>query len=206
MKENSTNYDILIKLVIIGDSGVGKSNYLYRFVEGEFCPVHEATIGFDYKFKISLLPNSKKKVKFQIWDTAGQEKYMSVNKNLFQRVQGIILMYDISEPKSFNNLDKWMKLILIRELASELPLILIGNKIDLIEERKISKEKGEQFANDNNIKLFESSGKSGENVEDSFIYLAEQIIQKNNIEDTQSVGDYVISKDTTFKKNKKKCC
>ena len=129
---------------------------------------------------------------------------MSVNKNLFQRVQGIILMYDISEPKSFNNLDKWMKLI--RELASELPLILIGNKIDLIEERKISKEKGEQFANDNNIKLFESSGKSGENVEDSFIYLAEQIIQKNNIEDTQSVGDYVISKDTTFKKNKKKCC
>ena len=204
MKEDDINYDILIKLVIIGDSGVGKSNYLYRFVEGEFCPVHESTIGFDYKLKISKLPNSKKKVKFQIWDTAGQEKYMSINKNLFQRVQGIILMYDISEPQTFYNLDKWIKVI--REMASELPLILIGNKIDLIQERKISKEKGEKFASDNNIKLFESSGKSGENVEDSFIFLAEQIIQKNNIEDTQSVGDYVISKDTSFKKSKKKCC
>ena len=206
MKENSTDYDVLVKLVIIGDSGVGKSNYLYRFVEGEFCPVHEATIGFDYKLKISILPNSKKKVKFQIWDTAGQEKYMSLNKNLFQRVQGIILMYDISEPQTFYNLEKWMKLI--REMANELPLILIGNKIDLIQERKISKEKGEKFAKDNNIKLFESSGKSGENVEDSFIYIAEQIIEKNNIEDVQSVGDYVISKDTVYKKNKnkKKCC
>ena len=204
MKEDDINYDILIKLVIIGDSGVGKSNYLYRFVEGEFCPVHESTIGFDYKLKICILPNSKKKVKFQIWDTAGQEKYMSINKNLFQRVQGIILMYDISEPQTFYNLDKWMKVI--REMASELPLILIGNKIDLIKERKISKEKGEKFARDNRIKLFESSGKSGENVEDSFIYIAEQIIQKNNTEDVQSVGDYVISKDTTYKKNKKKCC
>jgi small GTP-binding protein len=204
MKENYTNYDNLIKIVIIGDSGVGKSNYLYRFVEGEFCPVHEATIGFDYKYKISILPNSKKKVKFQIWDTAGQEKYVSINKNLFQRVEGIILMYDISEPKSFYNLDMWMKLI--RENANELPLILIGNKIDLIQERKITKEKGEKFANDNNMKFFESSGKSGENVEDSFIFLAEQIIQKKNIEDVQSVGDYVISKDTVYKKNKKKCC
>ena len=204
MTENGSDYDVLVKLVIIGDSGVGKSNYLYRFVEGEFCPVHEATIGFDYKLKISILPNSKKKVKFQIWDTAGQEKYMSINKNLFQRVQGIILMYDISESKTFNNLDKWMKLV--REMAKELPLILVGNKIDLIEERKVSKEEGEKFAINNNIKLFESSGKSGENVEDSFFYLAEQIIQKNNTEDVQSVGDYVISKDTTFKKRKKKCC
>ena len=207
MDNNDTDFDILLKLVIIGDSGVGKSNYLYRFVEGDFCPVHEATVGFDYKSKICYLPNVKKKVKFQIWDTAGQEKYMSINKNLFQRVQGIILMYDISVEKSYENLSKWMTLV--RQLANGIPLILIGNKIDLENIRKVSKEKGEAFANNNNIDFFESSGKSGVNVEESFIFLGEQIIRlnKNNNNNNNDFGgnDYVISKDTTYKKNKK-CC
>ena len=153
MDNNDSDFDDILKLVIIGDSGVGKSNYLYRFVEGEFCPIHEATVGFDYKSKVSYLPKAKKKVKFQIWDTAGQEKYMSINKNLFQRVQGIILMYDISFEKSFTNLDKWMTVI--KQLADGIPLILIGNKIDLENLRKVSKERGEQFANDNNIDFFD---------------------------------------------------
>ena len=205
MENNDSDFDVLIKLVIIGDSGVGKSNYLYRFVEGEFCPIHEATVGFDYKSKICYLPKSKKKVKFQIWDTAGQEKYMSINKNLFQRVQGIILMYDITVPKSFENLNKWMTVI--KQLADGIPLILIGNKIDLEKQRKITKERGQQFANDNNIDIFESSGKSGVNVEESFIFLGEQIIRLNNNKDNKTSGgnEYIISKETTYK-NTKKCC
>ncbi len=204
MNRNDSEFDILIKLIIIGDSGVGKSNYLYRFVEERFCPVHEATIGFDYKSKLCSLPKSKKKVKFQIWDTAGQEKYMSINKNLFQRVQGIILMYDITSQKTFDNLRQWMNVI--NQLAGEMPLILIGNKIDLVDERKVPKEKGEQFANDNNIKFFESSGKNGENVEKSFFYLGEQIVSQSYTQDINSVGSYVISKETKLKKKKKKCC
>ena len=205
MENNDSDFDVLIKLVIIGDSGVGKSNYLYRFVEGEFCPIHEATVGFDYKSKICYLPKSKKKVKFQIWDTAGQEKYMSINKNLFQRVQGIILMYDITVPKSFENLNKWMTVI--KQLADGIPLILIGNKIDLEKQRKITKERGQQFANDNNIDIFESSGKSGVNVEESFIFLGEQIIRLNNNKDNKTSGgnEYIISKETA-NKNTKKCC
>ena len=205
MSQNDSEFDILIKLVIIGDSGVGKSNYLVRFIEGQFNPIHESTIGFDYKSKICILPKSKKKIKFQIWDTAGQEKYMSLNKNLFQRVQGIILMYDITDKKSFDNLRHWI--YSINQLAGEIPYILIGNKIDLVEERIISKEKGEQFANDNNIKFFESSGKSGENVEESFFYLGEQIISQNYSDDRKSVGsEYVISKESSIKKKKKKFC
>ena len=202
--DNNSDFDVLIKLVIIGDSGVGKSNYLLRFVEGEFCPI-ESTVGFDYKSKICYLPKSKKKVKFQIWDTAGQEKYMSINKNLFQRVQGIILMYDITVPKSFENLNKWMTVI--KQLADGIPLILIGNKIDLEKQRKITKERGQQFANDNNIDIFESSGKSGVNVEESFIFLGEQIIRLNNNKDNKTSGgnEYIISKETTYK-NTKKCC
>ena len=206
MAESDTDFDVLVKLVIIGDSGVGKSNYLYRFVEGEFCPVHEATVGFDYKSKICFLPKCKKKIKFQVWDTAGQEKYMSINKNLFQRVQGIILMYDISDQKSFDNLEKWMKVV--KQLASGIPLLLIGNKIDLVDERKVSKEKGESFAEQENIIFFESSGKSGENVDESFLCLGEEIMRLNKNEDKQNTGnEYIISKDTTYNnKKKKRCC
>ena len=200
--DNNSDFDVLIKLVIIGDSGVGKSNYLLRFVEGEYCPI-ESTVGFDYKSKMCYLPNAKKKVKFQIWDTAGQEKYMSINKNLFQRVQGIILMYDITVPKSFENLNKWMSVI--KQLADGIPLILIGNKIDLEKERKISKERGQQFANDNNIDIFESSGKSGVNVEESFIFLGEQILRLNKDNKTSGGNEYIISKETA-NKNTKKCC
>ena len=206
MGESESDFDVLLKLVIIGDSGVGKSNYLYRFVEGEFCPVHEATVGFDYKSKICYLPKSKKNVKFQIWDTAGQEKYMSINKNLFQRVQGIILMYDITVEKSYENLANWMTVV--EQLAKNIPLILIGNKIDLEKERKISKEKGKEFAERYNIDLFESSGKTGENVEESFIFLGEQIVRLNKNSDDKSAGgsEYIISKDTGFNNKRKKCC
>jgi small GTP-binding protein len=128
---------------------------------------------------------------------------MSINKNLFQRVQGIILMYDISFEKSFTNLDKWMTVI--KQLADGIPLILIGNKIDLENLRKVSKERGEQFANDNNIDFFESSGKSGENVEESFIFLGEQIFRLNKNKNNNDTNEYVISKETTNKKTKK-CC
>ena len=202
---NETDFEELLKIVIIGDSGVGKTNYVYRFVEGEFSPIHAPTVGFDFKSKICYLPNSQKKIKFQIWDTAGTEKYMSINKALFQRVQGIILMYDISDVKTFNHLEKWMELI--RELASGIPLILIGNKIDLINDRLISKEKGEQFANDNNITFFESSGKSGINIEESFIYLGEEIIKNKSSNSKAFEGNTsIISKDSTKSEKKRSCC
>ena len=201
MNRSDSDFESLVKLIIIGDAGVGKSNYLYRFAEGQFCPVYEATVGFDYKSKTSFLPNCKKKVKFQIWDTAGQEKYMSINKNLFQRVQGIILMYDITEMKSFQNLSVWMNAV--EQLSKGTPLILIGNKIDLKDKRQVSSEQGKEYADKYNIEFFESSGKSGENVEKSFIFLGEEIMRKSNVEEKTGGNDYIISKDSTFNKKKK---
>ena len=201
---NDTDFEEFLKLVIIGDSGVGKTNFLYRFVEGEFCLFKENTVGFDFKSKICYLPKSKKKIKFQIWDTAGTEKYMSINKALFQRVQGIILMYDISNVKSFNHLDKWMELV--KELAFGTPIILIGNKIDLVNDRTISKEKGEKFARDNNIAFFESSGKTGINIEESFIYLGEEIMKNISNNDKSEKGNTsMISKESMYRR-KKACC
>jgi small GTP-binding protein len=206
MTDSDGNFETLIKLVIIGDSGVGKSNYLYRFVEGEFCPIRESTVGFDYKSKVCILPNSKKSVKFQVWDTAGQEQYMSINKNLFQRVQGIILMYDISTLSSFEHLDQWMELI--QQYANNMPLILIGNKVDLESKRKVEKEKGENFAKTYDIKFFESSGKTGINVNESFFCIGEDMLEftnKNNIKPKRG-SEYVISKENYKPKKKKACC
>ena len=120
----------LIKLSIIGDSNVGKSNFLFKFIDDQFSPLHVATIGFDYKSRITTLPVSKKTVKLQIWDTAGQEKYMSINKNLFQRVQGIILMYDITKRETFEHLETWINII--KQMTNEIPIILVGNSIKKI--------------------------------------------------------------------------
>ena len=203
--DDEDNYGILIKLVILGDTAVGKSNFLYRFVDGEFNPVHVATVGFDFKSRIYQMPNSKKRVKFQIWDTAGQEKYMSINKNLFQRVQGIILMYDISNLNSFKNLVKWMDGI--KENSKDVPVILIGNKCDLEGERQVQTEEGENFASKYDIKFFEGSAKTGVNVDKSFEAIGDIILNndkyKENLETSKS--EYVISKSTSNKK-KKKCC
>ena len=207
--EEDENYEILIKLVILGDVSVGKSNFLYRFVDGEFNPIHVATVGFDFKSRVWEIPNLKKKVKFQIWDTAGQEKYMSINKNLFQRVQGIILMYDITREDTFNNLSKWMEHI--KENANGIPLILKGNKSDVNNERKVNEEDGKAFAKNNKIIFLEASAKIGTNVEESFMKLSELIIENQNYIDNKEKNnktEYVISKDSTLriKDKKKKCC
>lgn len=205
MEEDEGDYEILIKLVILGDVSVGKSNFLFRFVDGQFNPVHVATVGFDFKSRICEIQNLKKKVKFQIWDTAGQEKYMSINKNLFQRVQGIILMYDISNLNSFKNLVKWMDGI--KENSKDVPVILIGNKCDLEGERQVQTEEGENFASKYDIKFFEGSAKTGVNVDKSFEAIGDIILNndkyKENLETSKS--EYVISKSTSNKK-KKKCC
>ena len=206
MEDEDDNFDILIKLEILGIKFILKSNYLYRFVDGNFNPVHVSTVGFDFKSKIREMPKSKKLVKFQIWDTAGQERYMSINKNLFQRVQGIILMYDISKEESFNNLNTWLKQI--KENSNGIPIILIGNKSDLDSERQVEREKGEKFAKDNNMAFFEASAKSGNNVEESFLCLGEIIIKDEKFFDNnlKSKTEYVVSKDTSNIKTQKKCC
>ena len=173
----NSNFEFQIRLVIIGDSGVGKTNFIFQFTEGQFSSMHVATLGFDYKSKIIKLPKSKKNVKLQIWDTAGQERYMAINKNLFQKVQGIILMYDLTCRDSFEHVNNWLNLV--KQTASSKTIILVANKLDLEENKRIvSEEEGERLANENNILFFEGSGSSGQNVEKIFTNIAEEIYIK----------------------------
>ena len=204
-----STYDHILKIIIIGDSGVGKSNFLFRFVENRFSQLYQITIGFDSKTKICTLPKSKKKVKLQLWDTAGQEKYMSVNKLFFQRVQGIILMYDITRRESYENLIKWVQLI--DDNTFNIPVVLVGNKIDDEDENRIVRtEEGRTFAKNNGFLFYEASALSGKNVNDVIYDLSEAII--STLEHTfsmnisQSELDFLGTKDKRYKFRDEKCC
>jgi Ras-related protein Rab-1A len=199
---NESNFDNTIKLLLIGDSSVGKTNFIFRFVDNRFQTVHLTTIGFDFKSKIVTLPNSKKTLKLQIWDTAGQERYMSLNQNLFLKVHGVILMYDISNRDSFDHLTKWLDLI--KDAINDIPIVLVGNKIDKEEERLVSYNEGEQLAKELNISFFESSGKENKNVKEPFYSLCEEIINKVKNERT-STNNFSINNQKE-KEKKKKCC
>ena len=199
-----SDFEFLMKVMIIGDSGVGKTNFLFKFIEGKFCETHIATVGFDNKSKIIKLPSSKKKIKLQVWDTAGQERYMSINKNLFQKVQGIILMYDLTERDSFEHVTNWLDLV--KQSAPNKPVIIVANKLDMAEEgRIVTYEEGEKIAKINNVPFFEASGKKGDNVEDIFLTLSEQIytnMQNNNI----GRGDVNYSLSDGKQNNRRFCC
>ena len=197
-----SDFEFPLKVIVIGDTCVGKTNFIFRFVENRFSLNYVSTVGFDYRSKIITLPKSKKKVKLQIWDTAGQERYNAVNKNLFQKVQGVIIMYDITNRASFENINKW--LYLLSQNVSDKAKILVGSKLDLSEEKRIvTEEEGQNLADKNNMPFYETSSKTGENVEKIFFTLAQNIyenLSNENINDNASV------KIIQNKKSKKKGC
>ena len=199
-----SNYEFQIKIVIIGDSGVGKTNFIFRFAENSFSDMHVSTVGLDYKSKIIILPSSKKRVRIQIWDTAGQERYMAINKNTLQKVQGIIIMYDLTNRKSFENLERWFNIV-----SQNIPgktVFLVGNKLDLSDDKRIvTVEEGQKLAEENNMKFYEGSGQNGENVEEIFIQMAEKVYE-NIINDKDSFQSSSSKLNKNNQKKKKKCC
>ena len=199
-----SSFDHFLKLIIVGDSGVGKSNFLLRFTENKFSQIYQITLGLDSKNKIITLPKSKKKVKIQIWDTAGQERYMSINKLFLQRVQGIVLMYDITRRESYLNLQSWVKLI--NDITFNIPVVLVGNKLDDENENRIvRKEEGKAFAKDNGYLFYEASALSGKNVNNAICDLSEIIISTLEFNVTMNISkstmDFLEIKDK--KKNHK---
>ena len=202
----NSDFEFQIKMVIIGDSGVGKTNFIFQFTEGRFSQLHVTTVGFDYKSKIIKLPTSKKKVKLQIWDTAGQERYMALNKSIFQKVQGIIIMYDLTNRSSFENLTRWFTLV--SQNVSNLPRILVANKLDLAEDNRIvSEDEGYKLAKEYHMPFFEGSGRSGENVDKIFAHLAEMVYTSliNEQEFIRSINS-TQQLEAAKEKEKRGCC
>ncbi len=189
------------KVVLIGESGVGKTSIISRYIQNQFSAVLMSTTGASFATKTIYLEEQKQSIKFEIWDTAGQERYMSVNKNLFLKVQGILLFYSITDRESFEHITNWVDII--RDTCDSLPIILIGNKKDDENSRIVSEDEGKKLANNFNLEFLEASGKENINVKESFEKIAEAVIantfaeRKNNLQ---------LSDDKKNGKNKKKCC
>ncbi|XP_069796371.1 ras-related protein Rab-13 [Narcine bancroftii] len=170
-------YDYLFKLLLIGDSGVGKTCLIIRFADDNFNSTYISTIGID--FKIKTINVGGKKIKLQVWDTAGQERFKTITTAYYRGAMGIILVYDITDEKSFENIQNWMKSI--KENASAtVERMLLGNKCDMGHKRKVPRDKAEKLAKDHGIRFFETSAKSSLNVEEAFQSLAHDILIKTS--------------------------
>ena len=198
---NNEKIEKSFKIMLLGDSSVGKTCFLKRYIDDTFQDVYLSTIGFDYKYKFITLEDGKK-IKLQIWDTAGQERFRTIGKGYYKGAHGIILIYDVTSQKSFDSIKTWLNEIK-SEASNKVCVFLVANKID-IEERLISREDGEEIAKNNNLDFYESSAKDNINVSEVFQDLAEKINEKYQImKEKGKKLDEIIPEKT---KGKKKCC
>jgi len=168
----TSEYDFLFKLLLIGDSGVGKSCLLLRFADDTYTESYISTIGVD--FKIRTVELDGKTIKLQIWDTAGQERFRTITSSYYRGAHGIIIVYDITDVESFNNVRQW--LFEIDRFASEnVNKLLVGNKADLVNKRVVVEETAKEFASSLDIPFLETSAKNATNVEEAFLTMAAQI-------------------------------
>lgn len=165
-------YDFLFKLLLIGDSGVGKSCLLLRFADDTYTESYISTIGVD--FKIRTIELDGKTIKLQIWDTAGQERFRTITSSYYRGAHGIIIVYDITDQESFNNVRNWLQEI-DRYATDQVNKLLVGNKSDLTNKRVVSTTTAQEFANSLGITFLETSAKDASNVENAFLRMAGEI-------------------------------
>ena len=173
MTEKDNTSESVYKVLLLGDSKVGKTCFLMRYTDNTFQEMHMSTIGLDYRLK-SMKLSSGKNVKVQIWDTAGQDRFRAITKNYYKGAHGIILIYDVTNQLSFDNVSNWINQIK-EEASDKVTIFLVGNKIDDVENRKIQTESGKNLAENFQLQFYETSAKTGENVEKTFQALVEKI-------------------------------
>ena len=200
-------YDILFKIILVGDTSVGKTNIINKYIKNEFREDFYATIGVEFSHKKFIVEN--RKIKAQIWDTAGQERYKAITRAYYKGAKGAFIVYDITRKETFDDVDKWRN-ELISSCNQEITVMLIGNKCDLEDQREISKEQGEEKAKSFGFSFLETSALSGENLEKGFQMLIEEIYQKYKVEQSKSDEINLNSGAEEIKigkmNKKKKCC
>ena len=205
--------DITLKILLIGDSYVGKTSLLLQYIERECPENHMATIGVEFRDKIIQIDN--KKVKLQVWDTSGQERYRSITKNFYRNADGVMFVCDVTKEKTFDNIKNWLIDSEQNANNSNFKKILVGNKIDLKAERAIDTEQLQNFANKKEMNFYETSAKDGTNVDHIFTELAKLILEDKSdqqIKDefchkNRSLSVYSKeSEESNNPKKKKRCC
>ena len=198
--ESTSDYDIKLKFVILGETMVGKTCFINRYISDKFGERYLCTVGIDFQEK-TIIKNNKK-IKLQVWDTAGEERYRNLTKNYFQACDGFIIAYDINNLESFDQVRYWIKQIAAFS-GEKSKCILIGTKCDL-NEREIDEKKGKELAKKIGCKFFETSSKLNMNVEETFDALVDDVLL--NYKENESLrGSMKLSSKNT-KEEKKKCC
>ena len=203
------NYEFMFKVVLVGDSFVGKTNIMSKYLNNEFHEDSKATVGVEFGSKQFNIEGHS--IKAQIWDTAGQERYKAITSAYYKGAKGAFIVYDITRKNSFESIDKW-----INDVTSvadkKITIVLIGNKSDLEDQRQVTKEQGEDKANKLQVAFLETSAFSGENLEKAFQMMIKEVYKKCH-EEMMSEGDVDIingGEDINLaKKNnsgEKKCC
>lgn len=169
------NFDYMFKLLIIGNSSVGKTSFLFRYADDSFTSAFVSTVGID--FKVKTVFRQDKRVKLQIWDTAGQERYRTITTAYYRGAMGFILMYDVTNEESFNAVHDWCTQIKTHGWSNAC-ILLVGNKCDIEESRCVSTKTGEELAKDLGLEFFETSAKENINVKAVFERLVDIICDK----------------------------
>jgi len=205
------SYDFLFKFLVIGNAGTGKSCLLHQFIENKFKSESSHTIGVEFGSKV--INCTGKSIKLQIWDTAGQERFRSVTRSYYRGAAGALLVYDISSRDTYNALANW--LTDARTLASpEIVIVLVGNKKDLETDREVTFLEASRFAQENELMFLETSARTGENVEETFLKCARTILSKieSGQLDPEKMGSGIQYGDSSLRQNistgggKKGCC
>lgn len=203
---HSATYDMQIKLLTIGDSGVGKTCLLLRYANDSFSPTFITTIGID--FKIKNIEIDDKRVKLQIWDTAGQERFRTITTSYFRGAQGIVLVYDVTDRRSFESIRNWISQIQ-QHADVHVNKILVGNKCDMLDEKVVSTEEGQRLASEFGMEFWETSAKNDINVEQSFHSIAksvkDRLISDGGIGPTGAKGNVKLHS-AQNSGNKRNCC
>ena len=206
--ENENENEERINIMTLGNTEVGKSCFILRFTDNIFQEIYLATVGIDFKIKTETINN--KQYKLFLYDTTGQEKYKSIALNIIKNAQGIILMYDITDRKSFESIPDWIKSVKDAK-GSNFPMILLGNKLDKEDVRVIKEEEGKKLADEYKIKFFETSNKTGTNIQEAGMALVNEILKINNLENRENSmsnnnNTRLSIKNAEVKKGSKRCC
>ncbi len=207
--DNYLYYDIIYKIIVVGDSGVGKSSILLRYTEDIYVEDYTSTIGVDFILKNIVLDN--KKIKIQLWDTAGQERFKSITTSYYKNANGIIVVYDVSNP-SYNNILKWLNEIK-KHNPNNLSILIVGNKIDKISisQLKLEKKQLYDFLNNNYdgdiVDIIYTSAKQSKNINDVFLSIINDIYNNKlyTIIDINPENNIINPSYISKISNKKKC-
>ena len=197
---------ITIKLLLLGDSSVGKTCIINKYIFNKFEESHLSTLGIDYMDKLVEYKNYK--IKLQIWDTSGEEKYRSITKNFYKNADGLFVIFDLTNEDSFNHVKNWINEA--KDNKSDIKMILIGNKSDSEDERKVDKDRALKFSEENNLQYFETSAKNGLNIEESFNAIIDLILDgksEQELLNKLNMQQRALSINSRKKnKNKETCC